>query len=108
MIRPSTDADLEAITAIYGYHVLNGAGTFELEPPALEEMRGRRASVLSSGWLWLVTCDDRSGDVLGYASANTYRPRAAYRFCVEDSIYLLPRATGRGLGKALLRGKWLR
>jgi phosphinothricin acetyltransferase len=100
VVRPSTPADLPAIVAIYGWHVEHGTGTFELEVPDLAEMQQRRDNVLANGWPWLVA---QVGDeVLGYAYANTFRPRRAYRFCVEDSIYLAPQAAGKGLGRILL------
>jgi L-amino acid N-acyltransferase YncA len=104
LIRPSTLADLPAITAIYADAVLNGTGTFELDPPDLAEMARRRDDVLSKGLPWLVAQDrgDVSGRLLGYAYANHFRPRKAYRFCLEDSIYLHPDARGRGVGKLLL------
>ena len=99
-LRPSTPADLPAITAIYAEAVLHGTGTFELEPPDLAEMTRRRDDVLGKGLPWLVA--ERGGQVLGYAYANHFRPRRAYRFCVEDSIYLHPEARGQGVGKLLL------
>ena len=100
IVRPSTPADLPAIVAIYGWHVEHGTGTFELDVPDLAEMQQRRGNVLANGWPWLVA---QVGDeVLGYAYANTFRPRRAYRFCVEDSIYLAPQAAGKGLGRILL------
>jgi L-amino acid N-acyltransferase YncA len=104
LIRPSTPADLPAITAIYAEAVLHGTGTFELEPPDQAEMARRRDDVLSKGLPWLVAQQraDTSGQVLGYAYANHFRPRKAYRFCLEDSIYLHPGARGRGVGKLLL------
>lgn len=101
LIRPSTDADLSAITAIYAHAVLHGTGTFELEPPDEAEMARRRADVLGKGLPWLVA-QGVDGSVLGYAYANHFRPRLAYRFCLEDSIYLSPQAQGRGIGTALL------
>jgi len=100
LIRPSIPADLPAITAIYGWNVLNGTGTFELDPPDEPEMARRRDDVLSKGLPWLVV--QRDGVVLGYAYANHFRPRKAYRFCLEDSVYLAPEAKGQGLGKLLL------
>jgi len=100
LIRPSTEADLPSIAAIYGDAVLTGTGTFELEPPGEEDMARRRADVLSKGLPWLVAEVD--GQVLGYAYANHFRPRLAYRFCLEDSIYLHQEARGRGLGTLLL------
>jgi L-amino acid N-acyltransferase YncA len=100
MIRPSTDADLPAITAIYSHHVLTGTGTFEVDPPSLDDMRGRRADVLSKGLPWLVALD--SEKVIGYAYCNWFKPRPAYRFSAEDSIYLSPEAAGKGVGRTLL------
>jgi L-amino acid N-acyltransferase YncA len=100
LIRPSTSADVSAIAAIYGWNVLNGTGTFELDPPGDAEMARRRDDVLDRGLPWLVA--ERAGEVLGYAYANQFRPRPAYRFCLEDSIYLAPAARGQGLGKLLL------
>lgn len=99
-IRPSTDADLPAIQAIYARAVLEGTGTFETEVPGVDEMGRRRAEVLSRNLPWLVA--ERGGEVLGYAYANYFRPRLAYRFCVEDSIYLSPAAQGQGVGRLLL------
>jgi len=100
LIRPSSDADLPAITAIYAWHVRHGTGTFELEAPDQTEIERRRDDVLSKGMPWLVA--ERDGEVLGYAYANQFRPRPAYRFCLEDSIYLADAARGRGVGRALL------
>jgi phosphinothricin acetyltransferase len=99
-IRPSTDADLPAIQAIYAHAVTHGTGTFETEVPAVEEMGRRRQEVLGRQLPWLVA--ERGGEVLGYAYANHFRPRLAYRFCVEDSIYLAPAAQGQGVGRLLL------
>jgi L-amino acid N-acyltransferase YncA len=99
-IRPSTQADLPAITAIYTDAVMNGTGTFELDAPDSAEMSQRRSAVLANGWPWLVA--ESGGQVLGYAYANPFRPRRAYRFCLEDSIYLAPAARGHGVGRLLL------
>ena len=100
LIRPSAPADLPAITAIYGWNVLNGTGTFEVDVPDDAEMTRRRDDVLRKGLPWLVV--ERSGTVQGYAYANHFRPRRAYRFCVEDSLYLAADARGQGLGRLLL------
>jgi phosphinothricin acetyltransferase len=100
ILRPGLDADLAAIAAIYRHHVLHGTGTFELDAPDDTEMARRHADVVGKGLPWLVA--ERDGAVLGYAYANHFRPRRAYRFCVEDSIYLAPGAEGRGLGRLLL------
>ncbi|MEP7056693.1 MAG: N-acetyltransferase family protein [Caldimonas sp.] len=100
LIRPSSAEDLPAITAIYGWNVANGTGTFELEPPDIDEIVRRRDDVVAKGLPWLVA--ERAGNVLGYAYANHFRPRPAYRFCVEDSIYLGADAVGWGIGRLLL------
>ncbi len=100
LIRPSTNADLPAITRIYGHAALHGTGTFELEAPDEAEMAHRRDAVLANGLPWLVA--ERDGAALGYAYANHFRPRRAYRFCVEDSIYLDEAARGHGVGRVLL------
>lgn len=99
-IRPSTDADLSAITAIYAHHVLHGTGTFEIDPPSEADMAGRRADVLGRGLPWLVA--EQDGLVLGFAYANWFKPRPAYRFSAEDSIYVADSARGMGLGRQLL------
>jgi L-amino acid N-acyltransferase YncA len=100
LIRPSTEDDVPSITQIYAQAVLHGTGTFELEPPDAAEMARRRADVLGKNLPWLVA--EREGQVLGYAYASHFRPRLAYRFCLEDSIYLAPDAQGQGVGRALL------
>jgi phosphinothricin acetyltransferase len=99
-IRASTPADVAACAAIYGEAVRNGTGTFELEEPDEAEMGRRREAILAQGLPWLVA--ERNGSVLGYAYAGVFRPRRAYRFCVEDSIYLAPEARGLGVGRLLL------
>lgn len=99
-IRPCLESDLEAITAIYAHHVLHGTGTFEVDPPSQDEMATRRADVLSKGLPYLVMED--SHRVLGFAYCNWFKPRPAYRFSAEDSIYLAPDTAGKGLGKLLL------
>lgn len=100
LLRPSTPADLPAITSIYGWHVSHGTGSFELDPPPLEEMSRRHDEVLSRGLPWLVA--EQRGEVAGYAYASPFRPRLAYRFALEDSIYLTPDARRQGLGSLLL------
>ena len=100
LVRPGTPADLNAVRAIYALAVTQGTGTFELEPPDLAEMARRRDDVLAKGLPWLVA--EQDGRVLGFAYANHFRPRPAYRFSVEDSVYLHPDAQGRGTGRALL------
>lgn len=100
LIRPSIEQDLGAIIRIYAHHVLHGTGTFETTPPSEADMTTRRADVLSKGLPWLVVED--GGEVLGFAYGNWFKPRPAYRFSVEDSIYMAPEAAGKGLGRALL------
>src|SRR4249920_235689 len=100
LIRPSTPADVPAVTAIYADSVLRGTGTFELEAPDEEEMSRRRDDVLAKGLPWLVA--EHSGKVLGFAYVNHFRPRRAYRFCLEDSIYLHQDARRTGMGRLLL------
>ena len=100
VIRPSTEADLPEITRIYAHAVLHGTGTFELDVPDEAEMARRRTDVVAKGLPWLVA--ERAGTVLGYAYANHFRPRRAYRFCLEDSIYLDEGARGHGVGRLLL------
>jgi phosphinothricin acetyltransferase len=100
IIRPSQDADLPAVTGIYAHHVLHGSASFELEPPDPAEMARRRADVLSKGLPYFVA--EEGGTIVGYAYANHFRPRPAYRFCVENSIYLAPQTHRRGIGRALL------
>jgi phosphinothricin acetyltransferase len=100
LVRPSTATDLPAITAIYAHHVLHGTGTFETTPPTEAEMAARREDVLGKGLPWLVIED--GGRVLGYAYCQWFKPRPAYRYSAEDSIYLHPEAAGRGLGRQLL------
>ena len=100
IIRPTTDADLAAITAIYADSVLHGTGTFELDVPSADEMRARLVAPAALGLPVLTAEID--GQVAGYAYAGPYRLRAAYRYMVEDSIYVAEGFRGRGVGKALL------
>lgn len=100
-LRPSCDDDLPAIAAIYAHHVLHGTGTFETDPPTLTDMTARRADVLSKGLPYLVAENEKK-EVLGFAYCNWFKPRPAYRYSAEDSIYLAESARGQGLGNQLL------
>ena len=100
LIRPSSDKDIVAITAIYRHHVLHGTGTFEIDPPTEEDMTGRWKDIQSKGLPYLVLED--SSQVIGFAYCNWFKPRPAYRFSAEDSIYMAPQAHRKGLGRALL------
>ena len=100
-IRPATEADLPAITKIYEHAVLEGTATFELTAPDLAEMTRRFKALKDGGYPYLVAGFD--GRVAGYAYAGPYRPRPAYRFTVENSIYLDPATHRRGIGLKLLQ-----
>ena len=99
-IRPAIAADLPAITAIYREAVLHGTATFELDPPDLAEMTRRFEEITSAGFPYLVALLD--GRVVGYSYASLYRTRPAYRFTVENAIYLAPDSHRRGVGSRLL------
>jgi phosphinothricin acetyltransferase len=102
-IRQAEASDVPAIQAIYAHHVLHGLASFEEEPPDHAEMSRRLAEVRSRGLPYLVA-EDRpgSGAILGFAYAGPYRARPAYRYTLEDSVYVLPGEGGRGIGSALL------
>ncbi|MBI3701552.1 MAG: N-acetyltransferase [Afipia sp.] len=100
-IRPAMLDDLPAITAIYSHAVLTGTATFELDPPDLSEMMRRFEALKAGNSPYLVAI--LGAQIAGYAYAGSYRPRPAYRFTVEDSIYLAPESQQRGVGTALLR-----
>lgn len=99
-LRAATASDIPAITAIYAHHVLHGTGTFETTPPSAQDMLKRWADVQEKGLPWL--CAEHEGEVVGFAYANWFRPREAFRFCAEDSIYISPQWQGHGVGRALL------
>jgi phosphinothricin acetyltransferase len=99
-IRAATLDDAPALAAIYGHHVLHGFGTFEEAPPSPQEMAARMAAVTRRGLPYLVAEID--GAVCGFAYAGPFRTRAAYRYTVEDSVYIAPGRQGQGIGKALL------
>ena len=100
-IRAASEADAAAVGAIYGHHVLHSLGTFEEAPPSDADMAGRIAGVLGHGLPYLVAEDD-DGAVLGFAYASPFRPRAAYRYTAEESVYVHPERVGQGIGKALV------
>jgi phosphinothricin acetyltransferase len=100
-IRPAVPGDIPAITRIYRHAVTHGTASFELQAPDEAEMARRQRALLDGGYPYLVA--DLGDAVAGYAYAGPYRPRPAYRFSVEDSIYVDPGAQRRGIGRALLR-----
>jgi L-amino acid N-acyltransferase YncA len=99
-IRTACEADIPEVQSIYAHHVLTGTGTFEEEPPSVEEMANRLARVVGHGWSWLVATD--ATGVLGFAYYTQFRDRSAYRYCVEDSVYVREDVRGQGVGKALV------
>lgn len=99
-VRPSLEDDVPAIARIYGGHVRTGLASFEIVPPSLQEMARRRLDALKRGMPHLVA--EIEGAVVGYAYAGPYRPRPGYRFTVEDSIYIHPDHTRKGIGRLLL------
>lgn len=99
-IRPATPADIPAITRIYGASVLNGTASFELEPPDEAEMARRMNELIGNGFPYLAA--DADGELIGYAYAALYRTRPAYRWTVEDSVYIAPDRQRGGLGRSLL------
>ena len=99
-IRPATPADIPAITRIYAHAVQHGTASFELEPPDEAEMTRRQRTLIEGGYPYLVAEID--GIVAGYAYAGPYRARPAYRFSVENSVYVATDAHRRGFGRALM------
>ena len=99
-VRDSVEADVAAIHAIYAQHVLHGTASFELTPPTVDEMRQRRADVVAKALPYLVA--EQNGVVVGYAYVTLHRPRPAYRFTVEDSVYVQEGLSGQGIGSLLL------
>ena len=99
-LRAAEPGDAAAVAELYRWHVENGFGTFEEEPPSTEEIARRISSVLERGLPWLLT--EAGGELLGYAYAAPYRDRSGYRFTVETSLYVAPHAQRRGVGRALL------
>jgi L-amino acid N-acyltransferase YncA len=101
LVRPSREDDIAAITRIYAHHVLHGLASFEEIPPDEPELGRRRQEVLRHGLPYLVA--EQTDDIVGYCYAAPYRTRSAYRFTIEDSVYVAPGHAGRGVGRALLR-----
>ena len=99
-IRAATAADLDRITEIYADAVTHGTASYELEPPSRAEMGSRFDTLMAGGFPFLVA--EKDGAVLGYAYAGPFRPRPAYRFVVEDSVYVAPEAKGQGVGRLLM------
>jgi phosphinothricin acetyltransferase len=101
LVRPSRDDDIPTITRIYAHHVLHGLASFEEVPPDAAELAARRREVLKYGLPHLAA--EQAGEVVGYCYAAPYRARSAYRFTIEDSVYIDAGHVGRGIGRALLR-----
>jgi L-amino acid N-acyltransferase YncA len=112
VVRDSRAEDLAQVQSIYRFHVLHGLASFEEQPPSLEDITRRRRDVLARELPHLVA--EANGEVVGYGYAAPYRDRSAYRFTLEDSVYVDHRQTRRGIGRALLdelvrrceRGPW--
>lgn len=103
MIRPAFQQDLEMVQLIYAHHVLTGAGTFEIEPPSLDEITNRWSDVVSKGWPYFVACPTSDlTRVMGFAYATQYRPRPGYAKTFEDSVYVAPGSERQGAGHKLL------
>lgn len=100
-VRDATPADMAAIREIYAHHVLHSVASFEEVPPDEAEMNRRREEVVAKGFPYLVA--ERQGIVRGYGYCSSFRPRSAYRYTVEDSVYVAPDAVGQGFGRAVMR-----
>jgi L-amino acid N-acyltransferase YncA len=101
ILRAATLGDISAITGIYSHYVRNSVATFEEVPPSIDEMADRFRDIQTRALSYLVAVLD--GNIIGYAYASPYRPRSAYRFTVEDSVYIHADYIGKGYGKALLQ-----
>lgn len=101
IVRDAAEADMDAVRDIYAHHVLHGSATFEEVPPSSEELLSRWSSVTATGLPYLV--GEINGRVVGYCYAAAFRPRPAYRFTIEDSVYISEGFAGRGIGQALLQ-----
>ncbi|MFC3074032.1 GNAT family N-acetyltransferase [Shinella pollutisoli] len=101
VIRTAALGDIAAFTEIYRESVLNGVASYEIDPPSLDEMAARFKTITGKGYPYIVAVE-QTGLILGFAYASAFRPRPAYRWMVEDSVYLAPEARGKGIGRALL------
>lgn len=99
-IRAGQESDAMAVHAIYSHHVLHGTASYDVDPPSLEQIFDKMRKIQGEGWPFLVA--EADGCVVGYSYATQFRDRAAYRFTCENSIYVHPEWTGRGIGKELL------
>jgi phosphinothricin acetyltransferase len=105
VVRPAFEMDLQWVQLIYAHHVMTGTGTFETEPPSLEEIKDRWRRVVGRGWPWLVGADAADQTrIYGFAYAQPFRDRAAYAGTFENSVYVTPGALGGGIGTALMAG----
>jgi len=100
LVRDAGEADMSAVQQIYAFHVLHGLATFEESPPALDDLLARRRAILNAGLPFLVATAQQ--EIVGYAYATSYRPRPAYRYTIEDSVYVANGFQRRGIGAALL------
>ena len=100
IVEDATEADMVAVQRIYAHHVLHGLATFEESPPSVDEMVGRRRVIVAAGLPYLVAKSD--GRTVGYAYAAAFRPRPAYRYTIEDSVYVQDGLATRGIGRTLL------
>ena len=99
-VREVRDSDMDAVAEIYGHHVRHGVATFEYEPPDVAEIRRRCGEVCALGLPWVVA--ERDSRLLGFAYASPFRLRPAYRYTVEDSVYVHPDTVREGIGRRLL------
>ncbi|HEV8094218.1 MAG TPA: GNAT family N-acetyltransferase [Burkholderiales bacterium] len=100
IVRPASAADFAAIQSIYAHHVLHGLASFEEEPPSVQEMRSRYDRIVAGGFPYLVA--EEAGEVLGYGYCSLYRSRSAYRYALEDSVYVREGQHRKGIGKTIL------
>ena len=100
IVRPASAADVAAIQSIYAHHVLHGLASFEEEPPSVQEMRSRYDNIVAGGFPYLVA--EEAGEVLGYGYCSLYRTRSAYRYALEDSVYVREGQHRKGIGRTIL------